>query len=175
MKNDFVLPADLEPLTRHPKVPAPGGALRLHHSMCFGCGLDAPVGLRLAVTAGEDFQVTATMAVEPWMQGGPGVIHGGLLSAAFDEVMGNASIMIGVPVVTVNLEIDYAKPIPLGSELTFTGEVLGKSGRKVYVRSDAYLDGLEAPVASAVGIFVEINLRTHFETYRDGAVQAPGA
>ncbi len=173
VKSEFELPADLDPLTRHPKVPGPGEPLRLHHSMCFGCGLDAPVGLRLAVTAGEDFQVTAVMPVEAWMQGGPGVIHGGILSAAFDEVMGNASILIGVPVVTVNLEIDYATPIPLGAQLTFTAEVLGKSGRKVYVRSAAYLHGVDSPVAAAAGIFVAINLREHFENYRDGAVQAP--
>ncbi|WP_155820971.1 PaaI family thioesterase [Gordonia hirsuta] len=160
-------------MTRHPKVPGPGEPMRVHHSMCFGCGLDAPVGLRLNVTAGEDFCVTATMPVVDWMQGGPGVIHGGILSAAFDEVMGNASILIGVPVVTVNLEIDYAKPIPLGSTLRFTAEVLGKSGRKVYVRSQAYLDGFEAPVAAAYGIFVEINLRKHFEGYKEGAVKAP--
>ena len=178
VKHELELPANLDPMTRHPKVPGPGEPIRLHHSMCFGCGQDAPVGLRLQVIAGEDFQVTATMPVEDWMQGGPGVIHGGVLSAAFDEVMGNASILIGVPVVTVNLEIDYAKPIPLGTTLHFTAEVLGKSGRKVYVRSAAYfadpaVDPEATPVAAAFGIFVEINLRKHFENYKDGAVRAP--
>lgn len=154
-------------MERHPKVPGPGEPIRLHHSVCYGCGDDAPVGLHVRVVAQEDFKVTAEMPVEQWMQGGPGVIHGGVLTAAFDEVLGTAPLLIGVPVVTVHLEVDFAKPIPLGSTLHFDAEVLGRQRRKVFVAGSAHLGDPERPVASAQAIFVVIDLKEHFAEYRD--------
>lgn len=173
MKTSFVLPTDIEPLPRHPKATPPGEKIDLHHGMCFGCGADAPVGLRVTVVAGEGVTTTATMTVEDWMQGGPGVIHGGVLSAAFDEVMGTTPLLLRKPVVTGHLAIDYAKPIPLGSTVHFTCEILGGRGRKVYTRAYAHLGDPDKPVAGAHALFIEIDLEKHFSGYRDKAVHAP--
>ena len=172
MEKAFDLPAVSDPMSRHPKMPAPGEPIRLHHSVCYGCGDDAPVGLHLEVIAGEGFTVSAQMVVEQWMQGGPGVIHGGILTAAFDEVLGTAPLTIGAPVVTAHLEVDFAKPIPLGSTLHFDAEVLAKERRKVFVRASAHLGDPEHPVATAHSIFVEIDLKKHFAAYRDDAAQS---
>ncbi|WP_244945764.1 PaaI family thioesterase [Gordonia zhaorongruii] len=170
MKTTFVPPADLEPLTRHPKATPPGERISLHHSMCFGCGADAPVGLRLDVLAGEGLTVTAEMEVVDWMQGGPGVIHGGVLSAAFDEVMGTSPLLIGAPVVTAHLEVDYAKPIPLGSTLHFSTRILGRQRRKVYIEARAHLGDPEQPVAGAHALFIVIDVKEHFADYLDKRV-----
>lgn len=169
MKNAFEVPAVSEPMSRHPKLPAPGLPIRLHHSHCYGCGDDAPIGLRLRVIAGEDFQVSAQMVVEQWMQGGPGMLHGGVLSAAFDEVMSTAPLLIGFPVVTGHLEIDFASPIPLGSTLHFTADVIAKQRRKVFVRASAHLGDPDQPVAAAHSILVTIDLAEHYPAYRDRA------
>lgn len=174
MKTSFVLPADIEPLSRDPKATSPGRRINLHHSMCFGCGADAPVSLRIDVIAGEGLTVSASMKVEDWMQGGPGVIHGGLLSTAFDEVMGTSPLLLRMPVVTGHLEIDYAKPIPLGSTVQFTGEILGGVRRKVYTRAVAHLGDPQEPVAAAHGLFIAIDLEKHFAGYRDRAVHPSG-
>lgn len=170
MKSTFVPPTDLEPLSRHPKAPAPGEHIDLHHGMCFGCGDDAPVGLRLKVIAGEGLTVDATMPVADWMQGGPGVIHGGVLSAAFDEVMGTSPLVVGQPVVTAHLEIDYAAPIPLGSTLHFHGRIMGRQRRKIYTEAIAHLGDPDKPVAGAHAIFVIIDVQEHFADYLDNAV-----
>lgn len=167
-----MLPTDIEPLARDPKATPPGERIGLHHSMCYGCGDEAPVGLRIDVTAGEGLTVTATMQVVDWMQGGPGVIHGGVLSAAFDEVMGTSPLLLRTPVVTGHLAIDYARPIPLGSTLNFTGEVLGGRGRKIYTRAYAYLDDPDHPVAGAHALFIAIDLEKHFAGYLDKAVHS---
>lgn len=167
-----MLPTDIEPLSRHPKATPPGTKIDLHHGMCFGCGDDAPVGLRIDVTAGEGLTVDATMNVVDWMQGGPGVIHGGVLSAAFDEVMGTSPLLLRTPVVTGHLAIDYAKPIPLGSTLYFTGEVLGGVRRKIYTRCTAHLGDPDQPVAGAHALFIAIDLKEHFAGYLDKAVHA---
>ena len=170
MKSTFVAPTDLEPLERHPKATAPGGHIDLHHSVCFGCGDDAPVGLHLKVMAGEGLTVNAQMPVTDWMQGGPGVIHGGILSAAFDEVMGTSPLLIGAPVVTAHLEIDFAQPIPLGSTLHFAGRIMGRQRRKVYTEAIAHLGDPERPVAGAHAIFVVIDVKEHFADYLDKMV-----
>ncbi|MFT4085877.1 MAG: PaaI family thioesterase [Gordonia sp. (in: high G+C Gram-positive bacteria)] len=173
MRKAFDLPAHPEPLSRHPKAPASGAHIDFHHSVCFGCGEDAPVGLRIKVIAGDEFDATATMAVEQWMQGGPGVIHGGLLSAAFDEVMGTNLLLIGKPAVTVHLEIEYAKPIPLGATLHFESEVICKERRKVYTRAVAHLgDPAEPAVAAAHAIFVTIDVAEHYAEYSDAVRQS---
>ena len=170
MKRAFVPPAGLDQLTRHPKAAAPGHHIDLHHSTCFGCGDDVPLGLHLKVIAGEGLTVDAEMPVQDWMQGGPGVIHGGVLSAAFDEVMGTSPLLIGKPVVTVHLEVDYAKPIPLGSTLMFHARILGRQRRKIYIDAFAHLGDPEEPVAGAHSVFVVIDVKTHFAEYYDKRV-----
>ncbi|GAA4664456.1 PaaI family thioesterase [Gordonia humi] len=170
MKHAFVPPADLEPLQRHPKAAAPGHHIDLHHSTCFGCGDDVPLGLHLKVIAGDGLTVSADMPVASWMQGGPGVIHGGVLSAAFDEVMGTSPLLIGSAVVTAHLEIDFAEPIPLGSTLHFDARILGRQRRKVYIASVAHIGDPERPVASAHSIFVTIDVKEHFAEHYDKRV-----
>ncbi len=144
--------------------------MRYHHALCYGCGADAPGGLRVTVTAGDGLTSTASMAVEPWMEGGPGLIHGGILSAAFDEVMGTTALLIGVPGVTGHLEIDFARPIPIASTLRFTAQILGKQRRKVYLDSAVHIDegqpgGGSAPVATSRGLFIAIDPREHYSEY----------
>ncbi|MFW0785926.1 PaaI family thioesterase [Gordonia sp. CPCC 206044] len=162
MKSGFTVPTDLDPVERHPKAAGPGEKLNRHHPMCYGCGDQSEQGLHLKIIAGDGFTVSATMAAEPRMEGGPGVIHGGVLTTAFDEVMGNVPLLIGPSAVTVHLEVDFAEPIPIGSTLHFRGELLGRQRRKLYTRSTAHLGDPEKIVAQAHAIFVSIDSRAHF-------------
>lgn len=164
MKTSFVLPDDLVPAERSPKAPAAGGPVRAHNPMCFGCGKDAPAGLHLTAVAGEGVDITARMQVEPRFEGGPGVIHGGILSSAFDEAMGLAQWMVGAIAVTAHLEIDFAKPIPIGSELRIEAECIGEVRRKLYTRAVAYLGDDSEPVGAAHALFIKIKPLEH---YRD--------
>jgi acyl-coenzyme A thioesterase PaaI-like protein len=132
--------------------------------MCFGCGEEAAGGLHMVAIAGENANVTARMQVEPRFEGGPGVIHGGILSSAFDEAMGLTHRMIGTVAVTVHLEIDFAAPIPLGTELRIEAETVGSVRRKLYCRATAYLGDATEPVGMAHAIFVTIKPLEH---YRD--------
>lgn len=174
MKNAFELPADPDPLTRHPKAAAPGRSIKLHDRHCFGCGELAPVGLHLDVLAGEGITTTAQLTVAPWMAGGPGMMHGGLLSTAFDEVMSQTPLLAGVPVVTGNLEVDFLKPVPVGEVLHLECEVLARKRRKLFTRAIAHLGDREQPVAAAEAIFIQINIKEHWAEYRDvGAESRP--
>ncbi|GAC68055.1 PaaI family thioesterase [Gordonia soli] len=159
------MPTELDPLERHPKAVGPGEQMRMHNSTCFGCGEQSPAGLRLKMFAGDDFFVTATMEVESRFEGGPGVIHGGILSTAFDDVMGMAPLLIGPSAVTVHLEVDYRRPIPIGSTLQFRADIMGRQRRKVYTEAIAHIGDPDDPVATAHAIFVTIRAREHFAAH----------
>ncbi len=112
--------------------------------------------------AGEDLTVTGRLEVANRYQGGPGVIHGGILSTAFDEVQGMACMVLGGPVVTAHLEIDFARPIPLSSVLEFRARIEGTVRRKAYTTSEAFIvegPGTDpnTPVATSRGLFLTVN------------------
>jgi acyl-coenzyme A thioesterase PaaI-like protein len=158
---------------RHPDAPKPGEALGSHYAQCFGCGPDRPEGLHLHVEAGEGVSVTAAFEVAPAHQGAPGLIHGGLLATAFDEVMGAVSWMLHVPAVTGRLETDFLKPVPVGRTVHFRAWCVGQAGRKLYHRAEARLDGPDGLlVAKAAALFVAVKLEHFTSNGRAEEVQA---
>jgi acyl-coenzyme A thioesterase PaaI-like protein len=166
-------PADAVLPERHPDAPQPGKALGTHYAQCFGCGEERPEGLHLHVRAGEGVSVTAEFEVAPAHQGAPGLIHGGLLATAFDEVMGAVSWMLHVPAVTGRLETDFVKPVPVGRTVHFSAWCVGRAGRKLYHRAEARLDGPGGLlVAKAAALFVTVKLEHFTSNGRAEEVQA---
>ena len=59
-----------------------------HDPDCWGCGA-APGGIRLPCPAGEGLtEYDAWFSFDERHQGGPGLVHGGLVAAALDEACG---------------------------------------------------------------------------------------
>ena len=166
-------PADAVLPERHPDAPEPGRELGGHYPQCFGCGDERPEGLHLRVVAGEGLAVAASFAVGPAHQGAPGLIHGGLLSTAFDEVMGSVSWLLRVPAVTGRLETDFLAPVPVGHTVHLSAWCVGRAGRKYYHRAEARLDGRDGPlVAKAAALFVSVGLEHFVTNGRAAEVQA---
>jgi acyl-coenzyme A thioesterase PaaI-like protein len=158
---------------RHPDAPQPGEGLGTHYPECFGCGEDRPEGLHLRIEAGEGLSVTAKFEVSAAHQGAPGLIHGGLLATAFDEVMGSVSWLLRVPAVTGRLETDFLAPVPVGRVVHFRAWCVGRAGRKVYHRAEACLDSPQGPlVAKAAALFVVVGLEHFVSNGRSEDVQA---
>lgn len=166
-------PADAVVPSRHPDAPEPGAWLGTHYDQCFGCGEARPEGLHLHIEAGDGVSVAAEFKVLEAHQGAPGLIHGGLLSAAFDEVMGSVSWLLRVPAVTGRLETDFVKPVPVGRIVHLRAWCAGQAGRKFYHRAEARLERPDGPlVARAAALFVAVRLE-HFVTHgRPEEVQA---
>ena len=166
-------PADAVLPSRHPEAPQPGAGLGAHYAQCFGCGEDRPEGLHLRIEAGEGVSVTAKFEVTPAHQGAPGLIHGGLLATAFDEVMGSVSWLLRIPAVTGRLETDFVKPVPVGRVVHFSAWCVGRAGRKLYHRAEARLDSPDGPlVAKAAALFVSVGLEHFVNNGRSDEVQA---
>jgi len=147
---------------RHPDAPAPGEAILSHYQQCFGCGVDHPTGLHITVTAGPGLTATAEFTVTEHHQGAPGLAHGGLLAAAFDEALGSLNWLLRRPAVTARLETDFLRPVPVDSRLFIAAEVLAVDGRKMYARAGGRLGATDGPLAvTAAALFIAVGLE-HF-------------
>jgi acyl-coenzyme A thioesterase PaaI-like protein len=91
--------------------------------MCFLCGIDNPIGLKLKFYTDEEGRCVARFRPRPEHQGYPGHLHGGIISALLDETMGRVLTHQNVWVMTGRLEIEFGKPVPLDQELTIIGEL----------------------------------------------------
>ena len=158
-------PVATEPAKRHPDAPAPGTKLGSHYVHCFGCGPETPGGLRMSCTVGEGLTLTGEFLVAESHQGAPGLAHGGLLAAAFDEALGMLGSMLRMPAVTGRLETDFRRPVPVGSTLHISARCDGVAGRKIYNSAVGRLDSPDGPVAvSARALFVKVGME-HFMTH----------
>jgi acyl-coenzyme A thioesterase PaaI-like protein len=96
--------------------------------MCFICGLENPVGLRLRIYQTEPGVIETTYTAPEHFQGYPGVLHGGIVATILDEISGRAHM--GDPsaprfMFTGKLEVKYRKNVPTGKPL----KIIGKAGK----------------------------------------------
>lgn len=155
----------------HPDAPAPGTHLDEHHSACFACGTETD-GLHLDIVAGEDLTLSCVFEVTTRYQGAPGLVHGGVVAAVFDEVMGALQIFLQEPAVTASLTTQYRKPIPVGARLHIVSRIDRREGRKLWLSATGRLDAPGGPLAAeAEGLFIVVP-REHFEAGRRSEVEA---
>lgn len=82
-------------------------------------------------------------------EGPPRHVHGGLLAAMFDELLGRSQL---VPGFTGSLTIHYRRPAPLDRDLDLCAWVDRVDGRKRWLRGTCHLDG--ALLCEAEGLFI---------------------
>jgi len=90
---------------------------------CFLCGLDNPIGLKVSFYDDDQGRVVCRFTPREEHQGYPGVLHGGITSALLDETIGRTLVKGDVWAMTVELNVRFHQPIPLGQELTVIGEI----------------------------------------------------
>lgn len=109
---------------------------------CFVCGRDNPIGLRAAFAVDRQAQrAAATLVIPPGFQGWAGVVHGGIIAALLDEACIHACRSLGEQFVTAELAVRYRQPVPVGQELTVTGEVTERKRKILQVRARLEIDG----------------------------------
>lgn len=108
-----------------------------HSPSCYVCGL---LGIDVQVADGQAF---ADLLLDHRFTGPPTVVHGGVISALFDELLGAAVCDHTVTALTAHLEVDYRRPWPIGEparmtaqaeqiaerKLQATGALVGQDGR----------------------------------------------
>ncbi len=105
----------------------------LSESMCFGCGQNNPIGLKLnfqwdGKTAKTEF--TPTKVYQGWS----GVVHGGIITSMLDEAMAYACRFEGMSCVTGKMQIKFRRPAAIGEPLIITGSVTRKAKRWAWTK-----------------------------------------
>lgn len=110
--DDYALFIDRSPITGHSNPYAP--PMRLHS---------------------EGETAVARVTFGPTYEGMPGCVHGGLVSAAFDQVFGYLMTNANEPAVTGSLSVRYLKPTPLGVELRLEARTERVEGKRHHLRA----------------------------------------
>ena len=124
------------------------------YSLCFGCGQNNPIGLKLSFqwdgkTARAEFTPTE------FYQGWPGLVHGGIMICLLDEAMSYAALFEGNHCVTAKMEVKLSRPASISEPLIITAHITKKTRKLVKTKAAISLtDG--TPIAESTA--------THFIT-----------
>lgn len=100
-------------------------------------------------------RVEGTVTFGSAYEGPPGCVHGGIVAAAFDDVLGLANTLSGAPGMTGTLIVKYRAPTPLHTELRLEGWIDRREGRKLFV--DGTIHAGDLLCAEAEAIFISID------------------
>jgi acyl-coenzyme A thioesterase PaaI-like protein len=98
-------------------------------------------------------------------QAAPGLVHGGLVSAALDEACGLLAAWHRFPSVTARIFVRYRRPVAINRELVVRASVADTRGRRTHV-DGRLLDGDEL-LAEARAAFLHVPLE-HFLATPEG-------
>jgi acyl-coenzyme A thioesterase PaaI-like protein len=108
-----------------------------------------------ALAAQPDGTHATTILFPERFCGVAGVVHGGVVSMLFDEVLGSvANHAPGDWWATASLRVDYRAPSPTGEMLTAIVHHPLREGRKCTVRAELYAG--DVLCAEAEGLFVKV-------------------
>ena len=103
----------------------------------------------------SDDCVVGTAVFDSAYEGPPGCVHGGLVAAAFDELLGLVQMHAGQPGMTARLVVNYRSPTPLHEELRLEGRVVRVEGRKTFCTGEIHAG--DRLCAEAEALFVALD------------------
>lgn len=129
------------------------------YQRCYACGQRNPYGLQM-VFRREDDTIACDFQPREEHQGFPGVIHGGIIAALFDEALNRTSMLAEQPVwsMTGRLEVRYRRYVPYGPLLRIRASLNRQRGRMVQAIGTLTLaDDENVVLAEAQGTFMALS------------------
>ena len=134
----------------------------LSEGLCFGCGQNNPIGLKLNFRR-DGKAVIGEFTPGKLYQGWPGFVHGGIITCLLDEAMSYAVHFEGISCITAKMEIKLKRLALIEESLVITSAVTRNSRRLI---------GTKAKVSLRDGTVVAESTATHFvlETHSTNTV-----
>jgi acyl-coenzyme A thioesterase PaaI-like protein len=108
----------------------------LEENMCFVCGPENPIGLKLVFwEEGEKYHTRFTP--DRRHSSYSGITHGGILTAILDEVMGRLLYVRNLKAATAKMEIRWSRAAQIGETLHIVGWIEEIRGRLVQCAAEA--------------------------------------
>lgn len=98
-------------------------------------------------------------------EGPPGHVHGAMIAAAFDQVLGICNVASGIAGFTGTLTIRYRRPTPLHTDLTMEAWLERTEGRKGFIRGHMKVG--DEVSAEAEGIFIRMRMDKAMKFFRE--------
>ena len=127
--------------------------------MCFGCGRNNPIGLKLEFTW-DGKTVNGEFTPEVVHQGWLGVVHGGIIECLLDEVMSYAAYFEGIRTVTAKMNVRMVQVARVGEPLIATAFITKRSRKLIMTKGLLSLrDGSKVAEGNATLFIFENNMR----------------
>ncbi len=122
-------------------------------TMCFACGKDNPIGLRIQFHLDGE---TCTAEFTPGKNhvGWQDTVHGGIIYAALDDVMANVLYLQGRKAHTAKCEVRYRRPLRVGETIRLRGWVDKEKRRLVVLKGEARRAADDAVIADCESTFM---------------------
>ncbi len=119
------------------------------YNLCFGCGKDNPIGLKLDFKR-EGKTVRTEFTPTEFYQGWSDIVHGGIIIRLLDEAMGYATRFAGMNCITASMKARLRCPTSIGEPLIITSSVTENKRRLVKTEANIFLkDGTAIAEATA--------------------------
>ena len=122
---------------------------------CFACGRSNPIGLHLELAFARD-RAEAGFTPQRTHQGYDGIVHGGIVTALLDEVMGWAIFNQGIWAVTARFSLTFRRPLRVGERVVATGVLTRDRGRALDLHGEVRRASDAELLASADGTYVRM-------------------
>ena len=94
-----------------------------HHENCVMCGTENPHSLKLKFSSDNEGNVYTKFLGNPFLQGYPGILHGGVIGSLLDSAMTNCLFNKEIEAVTGELTIKFHQSIPCDARLDIKASI----------------------------------------------------
>ena len=123
---------------------------------CFASLHDNAIVLKLLFQLDGEGRSTASFTPPEEFQGFANILHGGIICTLLDEAMAWAMILNGHLGATASMRVMFRKPVPIGKEVTVTGEILNQGARS-WALASYISDERGCVLAEAEGVFAAVS------------------
>ena len=104
--------------------------------MCFACGPDNPIGLKIRFEM-KDGRCTGQFTANENHVGFENTVHGGIIYSALDDVVANVLYLQDIKAHTARCVIRYRKALEVGETINLSGWIDTKRRRLVVLKGEA--------------------------------------
>ena len=122
-------------------------------TMCFACGADNPIGLRIDFTVVGD-RCTAEFTPTENHVGYEDTVHGGIIFSCLDDVMANVLYHQKRKAHTAKCEVRYRQALRVGQTVRLSGWIESERRRLVVLKSEVRMKDDDTLVAEADASFM---------------------
>ena len=121
--------------------------------MCFACGQENPIGLKLNFSW-DGKEARTEFTPNEFHQGWSGVVHGGIITCLLDEAMSYAALFNGVNSLTARMQTRFRRPLEIGGPLIITASVTKKTRKLVEAKAEISLQDGTLVADSTATMFI---------------------